>query len=127
MVHADAVGNRDGCELARRATGFRDPLLRGLDLEIMSHVAGRLLALHADDPDHGLGKRGVVESHRAHEGAMRRPIKPVDGYPGSQFLHTHVSPEAAPVATGTLSCLMPTRLLQRRNDGRMLELSDIQF
>jgi hypothetical protein len=46
VIHADAVGDRDRRELARRATSLGDPLLGRLDLEGVGHVARRLLALH---------------------------------------------------------------------------------
>ncbi len=79
VVHADAVGHRNGGKLARRAAGLRDSLFRRGDLEIMGHVAGRLLALHADHADHRFGDGGIVEPHGPHEGAMRRPVEPVGG------------------------------------------------
>ena len=87
MVHADAVGDRDSGEFPRRAAGLRDPGLGGIDLEIVRHVAGRLLALHADDADHRLGERLVVEPHRAHEGAVGRTIEPIGRHAGSPLLH----------------------------------------
>ena len=87
VVHADAVGDRNGGEFPRRAAGLRDPGLGGIDLEIVGHVAGRLLALHADDADHRLGERLVVEPHRAHEGAVRRTIEAIGRHAGSPLLH----------------------------------------
>jgi hypothetical protein len=87
VIHADTVGNRNGGEFPRRATGFCDPGLSGIDLEIVGHVAGRLLALHADYPDHGLGQRLVVQSHRTHESAVGRAIKTIDRHARSPLLH----------------------------------------
>ena len=77
MVHADAVGDRNGGEFPWRPAGLRDSGLGGIDLKIVGHVAGRLFALHADNPDHWLGERLIVETHRAHEGAVGRPIEPI--------------------------------------------------
>ena len=57
------------------------PVLGGVDLQVVGHVAGRLLALHADHADHRLGDRRVVEPHRAHEGAVRRAVEAVGGDP----------------------------------------------
>src|ERR1700681_196412 len=88
MVHADAVGNRDGGEFPRRAAGFRNTGHGGIDLEIMGHVAGRLFALHADHPDHRPRKRLVVEPHRPHEGAVRRTIETIGRHAGSPLLHS---------------------------------------
>src|SRR5712672_151116 len=89
MVHADAVGDRDGGEFARRAAGLHDSRLGGVDLEIVGHITGRLLALHADNPDHRLRHRLVVEPHRPHKGAMRRTIEAIGRHTGSQLLHAH--------------------------------------
>ena len=101
MVHADAVGNRDGGEFARRAAGLRDSGFGGIDLEIVGHVAGRLLALHADDADHRLCERLVVEPHRAHEGAVRRTIEAIGRHAGSPLLHGQISPLVVPANAGT--------------------------
>ena len=87
VVHADAVGNGNGGEFARRAAGFRDSRLGGVDLKIVGHVAGRLLALHADHADHRLGERRIVEPHRAHEGAVRRTVEAIGRHAGSPLLH----------------------------------------
>ena len=128
VVHADAVGDRDGGEFARRAAGLRDPLLGRLDLEIVGHVAGRLLALHADHADHRLGERRVVEPHRAHEGAVRRTIEAVGRHAGSPLLHAQISPQASrPTPGRTPLVAIAGRLLQRRDDGRMLELRDVHL
>ena len=95
VVHADAVGDRNGGEFARRAAGLRDPVLGGVDLEIVGHVAGRLLALHADHADHRLGDRRIVEPHRAHEGAVRRTIEAIGRHAGSPLLHAAISPRSS--------------------------------
>src|SRR6185437_198597 len=72
---------------------LRNSGLGGVNLEIMRHVAGRLLALHADDTDHRLRNGRIVEPHRPHEGAVRRPVEPIGRHPRSPFLH---------------GCLLPT-------------------
>jgi hypothetical protein len=77
VVHADAVGHRHGREFTRRPAGFLDAGFGCRHLEIVRHVAGRLLALHADDAHHRPRDRSVVEAHRAHERAMGRPVEPV--------------------------------------------------
>jgi hypothetical protein len=79
VVHADAVGHRDGGELARAAAGCLDAALGGIDLRSVRHVAGRGLTLLADDADHRLGDCGIVQPHRPHEGAVRRAIETVGG------------------------------------------------
>ncbi len=65
----------------RRATGLLDPRLGRVHLEVVGHVAGRLLALHADDAHHRLGNRCVVEAHRTHERAMWSPVEAVSRDP----------------------------------------------
>ena len=90
VVHADAVGNRNGREFPRRAAGLRDSGLGGIDLEIVGHVAGRLFALHADDPDHRLCERLVVQPHRAHEGAVGRTIETIGRHARSPLLHVNI-------------------------------------
>src|SRR5919204_1940145 len=101
MVHADAVGDRDRRKLPWRAAGRGNPLLRGRDLEIMGHVAGRLLALHADHSDHRPGDGLVIEPHRTHEGTVRRPIETFNRHARAPPLHT-IAPfsrsEATPAA-----------------------------
>ena len=77
MVHADAVGDRNGGEFPWRPAGLRDSGLGGIDLKIVGHVAGRLFALHADHADHGLANCLVIKAHRTHEGAMWRPVKAI--------------------------------------------------
>ena len=81
VIHADAVGDRNGGEFPRRAAGLGDAGLGGINLEIVGHVAGRLLALHADDADHRLRHRRIVEPHRPHEGAVRRTIEAIGRHP----------------------------------------------
>jgi hypothetical protein len=43
----------------------------------VGHIAGRLFALHADNPDHRLGERLIVETHRPHEGTVGRTIETI--------------------------------------------------
>ncbi|MGY4597036.1 hypothetical protein ACVWXL_004782 [Bradyrhizobium sp. GM22.5] len=88
VIHADTVGNRHGRKLARRAAGLFDTGLGRCDLKVVRHVAGRLLALHADDADHRLGNRSVVEPHGAHERAVRSPVEAIRRDPRSELLHT---------------------------------------
>ena len=87
VVHADAIGHRNGGKFPWRTAGLGDAGLGGLDLEIVGHVAGRLFALHADHPDHRLRQRLVVQPHRAHEGAVRRTIEAIGRHARSPFLH----------------------------------------
>ena len=77
MVHADAVGHRNGGEFPRRTAGLHDSGLGGIHLKIVGHVAGRLFALHADDSDHRLDESLVVQPHRPHEGAVGRTIETI--------------------------------------------------
>jgi hypothetical protein len=52
VIHADAIGHRDGGELTRRAAGRLHAFLGGVDLRTVRHVARRRLALLAHHADH---------------------------------------------------------------------------
>ena len=105
VVHADTVGDRNGSEFARRAARLRYSRLGRIDLEIVSHVTGCLFTLHADDPDHRLGKGLIIEPHRSHEGAVRRTIEPIGRHPRSQLLHA-----LSPLASANVYCSGATML-----------------
>jgi hypothetical protein len=130
MIHADAVRDRNGGEFPGRAPSFRNSSLGGFNLKIVGHVAGRLFALHADYPDHRFGERLVVQAHGSHEGAVRRTIETIGRHAGSPPLHAHNFSGVVPANAGSAQLSRRSRhprLLQRRDDARVLELRDVHF
>ena len=76
VAHGDAVGHRDGGELARRAAGRGDALLGGLRLAGERDVAGRRLVPAGGDADEGLMDLLARQPHRVVVGAVRRAARP---------------------------------------------------
>ncbi len=74
VAHGDAVGDRDGAELARRASGGGDALLHRLRLAHERDVAGRGLVPAGGDADEGLMDLLARQTHRVIVGAMGRAL-----------------------------------------------------
>src|SRR5208337_1191249 len=85
MVHADAVGDRDGRERARRSAGFAHACVsvRGLLGEIAG--AWRRLAGGGHDADERPRDGVIVEAHAAHEHAVGGAVDAVGGDPGAEL------------------------------------------
>ena len=82
MAHGDAVGHRDGRELARRAPCRRDAVLHRLGLAVQGNVAGRGLVPRRRDADQGLGDLFLGYAHGVEERPMGRALRPHRGVAG---------------------------------------------
>src|SRR5689334_5041043 len=71
MPHGNAVGDRDGAELPRRAAGRRNALLDRLSLTHQRNVAWRRLVPAARNSDEGLMNLLVGEPHGVIVGSVR--------------------------------------------------------
>ena len=85
VAHGDAVGHRDGGELARRAAGLGDALLHRLRLAAERDVAGRRLVPAGGDADEGLVDLVLGQAHRVVVAAMRRAVRPHGHVAGRQL------------------------------------------
>jgi hypothetical protein len=75
VAHGDAVGHRDGGELAGRSAGTVDAELHRLRLAIERNVAGRGLVPAGCDADDRLVDLRLGEAHGIEIRAMRRPLR----------------------------------------------------
>ena len=73
-AHRDAVGDRDGVELHRRAAGGADAVLHLLGEAPQVEVAGHRLGPGVRDADDRLGERLVVEADPVQVGARGGPV-----------------------------------------------------
>ncbi len=72
VTHGDAVGHRDGAELARRALSGGDALLHGLRLAHQRDVAGRGFVPAGGDADEWLVNLLLGQTHRVEVRTVRR-------------------------------------------------------
>ena len=101
VAHGNAVGHRDGDELARRPGGGGNAPLYGLRLAHQGDVAGRRLVPAGSHPDEGLMDLLGRETHRIVIRAVRRPLGPLRHVPAGQLplidntrFHSNPSPGA---------------------------------
>jgi hypothetical protein len=94
MIHADAVGDRNGRECARRAAGAQHAFLRMRRLRGERTVAWRDVAGGGDDADEGSRDGRIVEPHAAHESAVRGAVDAVGGDPRTKGEGGHALPHA---------------------------------
>ena len=85
VAHRDAVGHRDGNELARGSVGGRNPALHRLRLAHQCDVAGRSLVPAGCDADEGLMNLLRRQTHRVIIGAMRRALGTLRHMPAGQL------------------------------------------
>jgi hypothetical protein len=75
MTHCDAVGHRDGAELARRAAVLPDAFLGGLRLAHQRDVARRGFIPARGNTDEGTMDFLFRQAHRVIVGAVRRALR----------------------------------------------------
>ncbi len=75
MTHCDAVGHRDGAELARCAAVFLHAFLGGLRLAHQRDVARRGFVPARGDADEGAVDFFFRQPHRVIIGAVRRAVR----------------------------------------------------
>jgi hypothetical protein len=85
VAHGDAVGHRDGDELARRPVGGGNAALYGLRLAHQRDVAGRRLVPAGSHPDEGLMDLLGRQAHRIVIRPVRRTLGPFRDMTAGQF------------------------------------------
>jgi hypothetical protein len=92
MIHADTVGDRNGRECARRAARAQHAFLCVRRLLGECAVAWRGVAGGGDNADERPRDGRIVESHAAHESAVRGAVDAVGGDPRTKGEGGHAEP-----------------------------------
>ncbi len=91
VVHTDAVGDRDRREFIAACRRILDTCLGCSHLEIVRHVAGRLLTPSCSTtPTMGLARAASSSPIARMNARCGARVEAVDGYPGAQLLHTNI-------------------------------------
>ncbi len=85
VAHGDAVGHRDGAELARRAAGSETPFLADCAWRCSAMLQGAASFQHETTPTNGRRDLLLGEAHGIIVGAMRRARRPDRHMPARQL------------------------------------------